>query len=714
MSAAIRIASTFTESLARLTSQEQSVAKLAAFDLQAQAALPGDRFHRLDRARDKRFWSVRVNADLRIIVHRSEGSLLLCYVGHHDEAYRWAESRKLERHPTTGAAQLVEIRETVRETVKEIVVPRVVEAPAAPAVPDRKLFEGVARDDLLAYGVPEEWVGEVAGATEATLFELADHLPAEAAEALLELATGGTPKRPVQAPAEADPFAHPDAQRRFRMVADAEELERALEAPWEKWIVFLHPAQREIVERDFNGPARVAGSAGTGKTVVALHRAAHLARAHQDARVLLATFSEPLAGALDERMKRLIGNEPRLAERLEVRSMGAVGRRLYEAQFGAPEIASDEGVRQRIEQAARETAGHKFGAHFLWTEWVQVVDAWQLRTWEEYRDVARLGRKTRLAERHRHVLWEIYEKVRAGLDAEGLVTMPTLFQRLVEPMAKASSSGRPPFEFVVIDEAQDVSVAELRFLAALGGGRPNALFFAGDLGQRIFRAPFSWRALGVDVRGRSQTLRVNYRTSHQIRRAADRLLPDEIADVDGVAESRKGTVSAFNGTEPEVRILASAEEEIAVVAEWLAACHADGVLPHEIGLFVRSEAELPRADAAVGQAGLKVAAAGSGAFVRGAVAVGPMHGAKGLEFRVVAVMACDDEVVPLQARIEQVGDEADLEEIYDTERHLLYVACTRARDRLLVTGVEPGSEFLADLGGGSPTNRGSQNGGRHS
>jgi len=696
-----RIADTFTDSLGRLNGDEQRLAKTAAFDLQLNPANPGFQFHRLDKARDKNFWSVRVNADLRLIVHRSEGSLLLCYVGHHDDAYRWAESRKLERHPTTGAAQLVELRESVREVVREVVVPKLVEAsdaPAAPA-PQPPLFRDVPRDELLAYGVPEEWVGEVAEATEESLLRLADHLPAEAAEALLELATGGTPKRPVQAPVDSDPFTHPDAQRRFRIVADADELERALDAPWERWIVFLHPAQRETVERDFGGPARVAGSAGTGKTIVALHRAVHLARTHPEARVLLATFSDPLAAHLHERLKRLIGNQPRLAERLEVHSMTAIGRRLYEANFGPANLVCEQEERHLVVAYGGETPGHRFAPSFLWAEWRQVVDAWQLDSWEAYRDVARLGRKTRLAERHRAVLWSIFEKVARHLEKAGLLTVPAMFGRLTERVRRAATEGRPAFDFVVVDEAQDVSVAELRFLAALGGGRPNGLFFAGDLGQRIFQVPFSWRSLGVDVRGRSQTLRINYRTSHQIRRLADRLLPAEVADVDGLAEVRKGTVSAFNGPEPEVRIVPSEEEESALVAAWLAARTAEGLAPHEIGLFVRSEGELERARAAVRRAGLTAALAdGRGTAPRNAVALGTMHLAKGLEYRAVAVMACDDEIVPLQSRIESVADEADLEDVYDTERHLLYVACTRARDRLLVTGVEPGSEFLGDLG----------------
>ena len=141
------------------------------------------------------------------------------------------------------------------------------------------------------------------------MFELADHLPAEAAEALLELATGGTPVRPVHAAEDSDPFAHPDAQRRFRLMANAEELERAFDFPWEQWTVFLHPAQRTIVERRYNGPARVGGSAGTGKTVVALHRAVHLARANPQARVLLTTFSETLADSLRVKLVRLVGSD---------------------------------------------------------------------------------------------------------------------------------------------------------------------------------------------------------------------------------------------------------------------------------------------------------------------------------------------------------------------------------------------------------------------
>src|SRR5579863_3207126 len=690
-----RIADTFTDSLAKLTGDEQKAVKTAAFDLQLNPAHPSLQFHKLDKPKDRRFWSIRVNSDVRLIVHRTEASLLLCYVGHHDNAYQWAERRRLETHPKTGAAQFVE----VRETVQEITIPKYVEVAQSSVSnvtpPKPPLFAGISEDELLGYGVPAEWLADVRSANEDTLLDLADHLPSEAAEALLDLATGVAPKVAKPVAVGADPFAHPDAQRRFRAMANVEELERALDYPWDKWTIFLHPLQRTLVERDYSGPARVAGSAGTGKTIVALHRAVFLVRANPDARVLLTTFSDTLANALRTKLRRLLSNEPRLGERLEVHSMNAIGGRLYEVNLGHPQIASREAVRELLSEASAAVKAHKFSLQFLLTEWEQVVDAWQLESWEPYRDVVRLGRKARLQEAQRVVLWSIFERVRSALTTRGLVTYSDIFSRVA---LKLKEIAHPPFEFAVVDEAQDISVPQLRFLAALGAGRPNTLFFAGDLGQRIFQQPFSWKALGVDVRGRSSTLRINYRTSHQIRTQADRLLGPDVSDVDGNREDRKGTISTFNGSQPDIMVLDTPKEELKAVSQWLAERTKEGIVPDEIGVFVRSAAELDRARAAVADAKLPYKVLDDSVeTTSGRASISTMHLAKGLEFRTVVVMACDDEVIPSQERIETVADDADLEEVYNTERHLLYVACTRARDHLLVTGVEPASEFLDDL-----------------
>jgi mRNA-degrading endonuclease RelE of RelBE toxin-antitoxin system len=684
-----RIADTFTDSLTRLTSDEQKAVKTTAFDLQINPANPGLSFHRLDAVKDKNFWSVRVGSDIRLIVHKTAASLLLCYVDHHDKAYAWAERRKLETHPKTGAAQLVEIRERVQEVIVHKYVTQ-----AQPKTAKPLLFADRPDDDLLNYGVPEEWLNDVRQANEDSLLELANHLPNEAAEALLELATGGRPQIPDRLAPGANPFNHPDALRRFRVMSDIEALERALDYPWDKWTIFLHPAQQQFIEQDYSGPARVSGSAGTGKTIVALHRAMFLARSHPESRILLTTFSETLANALRTKLRRLISNEPRLAERLEVYAMNALGQRLYEQHFGKPNIATPETIKQFIADATAGTT-QKFSLSFLLAEWEEIVDARQLKDWDSYRDVKRLGRKTRLPEPQRAILWSMFETVRNRLQTEKLITQAELFTQLTDQVATRK---HPPFDFVVVDEAQDVSIAQLRFLAALGSNRPNGLFFAGDLGQRIFQQPFSWKSMGVEVRGRTRNLHINYRTSHQIRMQADQLLGPEVSDVDGNAEDRHGTISVFNGPKPSIQILDSQQEEIAAVSKWLQTLAQEGIEPHEIAVFVRSSAELDRASQSVTNADMPFHVLDNHVeTISGQISICTMHLAKGLEFRAVVVMACDDEIIPSQARIEKVGDDADLQEVYDTERHLLYVACTRARDRLLVTATEPASEFLDDL-----------------
>ena len=684
-----RIADTFTDSLGRLTGQEQKAVKTTAFDLQMDPGSPGLSFHKLDRAQDKSFWSVRVNADIRLIVHRTAASLLLAYVDHHDKAYSWAERRRIERHPTTGAMQLVEIRERIEE-----VAPAAPPAPARAAAPKPRLFDNLRKLELMSFGVPEDWVEDVRRADEDTIFDVIKHLPQEAQEALLKLAVGEKPEVPVPVPAGADPFTHPDAQRRFRVMNDVEELQRALDAPWDKWAVFLHPGQKALVERSMGGPARVSGSAGTGKTVVALHRAVHLARANPQVRILLTTFTPGLAQALRTRMLTLVGTEPAILSRIIVKALPAVAADIYAERHGSPRFAPMTLIRDLLIEATA-SGDQSFAPAFLLGEWADVVDAWQLRSWEAYRDVSRLGRKTRIGGKQRELLWTIFARVHAGLAERGLVTPADVFGRLTDDLL----AGAPrPYDAVVIDEAQDLGVPEARFLAALAGDKPDGLFFAGDIGQRIFQQAFSWKSVGLDVRGRSATLRVNYRTSHQIRQQADRLLPSAVSDVDGTAESRRGTVSMFDGPPPAVRTFPDTAAECAAVAAWLRTQVQSGVPAHEVAVIVRSDAEIDRARAAATAANLpsSVLEADS-APPAGHIVISTMHYAKGQEFRSVAVMACDDEVIPLSSRIEAVTDPSDLDEVYATERHLLYVACTRARDHLLVTAVNPASEFLEDL-----------------
>jgi superfamily I DNA/RNA helicase len=688
------LADTFTASLARLTNDEQKQVKLTAFDLQTDPERPGLKMHRIEASRDPNFWSVRVNADIRIIIHKTGDSVMLAYVDHHDDAYKWAERRRIEAHPKTGALQTVEVRERVEEFAVGWFAPK--EEPFLHDQPYRqgpKLFAALSTDDLLYLGVPEDWLADVANADEESFFMLAGHLPQEAGERLLEYAATGVLPQPVIETAAA--IQHPDAQRRFRVLEGHEELAAALDQPFEKWAVFLHPSQRKLVERDYSGPARVIGSAGTGKTVVALHRVKHIVKKDHSARVLLTTFSEPLAQALRSKLGILLGELSPHFERVTVLSFRKAAEELYTRIHGhKPDIVSEQKLREMIKSAAKSAGLTRFSPQFLNSEWEHVIDAWQVGSLDAYAAVPRMGRKNRLGVRQREELWSVFSAVRERLRAEALLTPADLFSAVTAHYAGQEAK---PYTHIVVDEAQDLGVAELRFLSAIVAARPNALFFAGDIGQRIFQQPFSWKGLGIDIRGRSFTLKVNYRTSHQIRRMADKLIPANMRDVDGEEDERKGTISVFEGLEPLILVAETENDEIAAAAAFLQRLIEDGLAPREIGIFYRSYAEVHRALKVAERAGIHAVQTAERRMDEDAVLIGTMHLAKGLEFRAVLVIACDEGVLPLSARVNDVADEFELDEVISTERQLLYVAATRARERLFVSGVAPGSEFLDEL-----------------
>lgn len=677
------LADTFTAAFGRLSGQDQKAVKASVFDLQMDPSGNGLQLHRIDNSKDPNFWSARVNRDVRLIIHKTGDSMLVAYVGHHDDAYAWAERRRIETHPRTGAVQIVEMRERVEGVAQpetsDFVEPEVKAAPA-------RLFASLDDDALLSVGVPADWLADVRAATEEGFFTLAEYLPGEASEGLLEYAATGA--LPAPAPATADPFTHPDALRRIRPIADEDELEQALAFPWEKWGVFLHPSQRDLTDRSFNGPARVAGSAGTGKTIVAIHRAVRLARENPEARILLASFSQPLADAMAKKLLVLAPETGGIVPRITTASFRGIAEQMYQLEHGVrPRIASDMVLRERLSEAAKAAQLKGFSGRFLLSEWANVIDAWGIGTFDAYATVQRMGRKSRLGPNQREKLWPVFEAVRSSLSRDRYSTWAQVFTGLAEALANGP---RKPFDHVILDEAQDLAPAELRFFAELAPTGPDALFLAGDMGQRIFQHPYSWSSLGVEVRGRSHTLKVCYRTSQQIRQAADHLLPPVLRDVDGVEDERRGIVSVFDGPAPQVKTFATADDEAVAVADAVSNWLADGVAAHEVGIFVRTPDLIARAKSAI-----------KGITDAGEITTAPMHLAKGLEFRAVVVMASDQGVLPLDDRVADAADEAELDEIYETERRLLYVACTRAREHLLLTGVKPASEYLADFSGGN-------------
>lgn len=676
------VADSFQRSLTRLTADEQTLAKAAVFDFQLNPAAPGFSYEKLHRAKDRNFRSARLNADLRFIVHQQGENVCVCYVGHHEDAYRWAERHKQEVHPVTGAMQLVEVVERTEEVVRQVIREEVLNPP---------LFRNYEREYIVALGVPENWLDAVmAVSTDDGLLELVSHLPQEAGERLLELADGKPVPRPEPVRA-ISPYEHPDAKRRFKMIDSKDALREALDYPWEQWIVFLHPMQRKAVERKYRGPARVSGAAGTGKTVVALHRAAHLARSYENERVLLTTFSRTLAFRLRHQADLLLSADRSVRERVTIEHVHKLARDVWGKGTGRTFQPLANEILLEVLERANNGRKAQFPLSFVRSEWEGVIEPGGIRSWDEYKGASRANRGTPLGARQRQALWAIFEAAQRTLAQRGLMS----WEGLCFEAAALVAAGMPPFRHVVADEYQDLGPAELKFLKSLVPEREDNLFLCGDSGQRIYKGSNSWLSLGIDVRGRASSLTVNYRTTEQIRRFADRILGDCPDTSTGEAEQRK-SVSLLRGPEPQLQAFGTIAEEIAGIADAIRGLIAEGYSPEDIAIFAHGQALLKeRAQAACRTAGVPCRELSDETPVSGSdVSIGTMHRAKGLEFKVVFVIGCDEKRMPMRAVLDRLTDAADRDAFIEQERRLLYVACTRARERLFVTHAGPKSRFL--------------------
>lgn len=693
---ALVLAQSFMKQLKKLPQKEQGIVSRTVLDLQMDPTASTLSLHKVDG--DAGWWSAYANGDLRIILKReNDGLMILCWTDHHDKAYLWASRHVLSQHPVTKAMQIVEIPEVVAEsTMPE--KPKKAEKPKTPLC--AKL--GITREDLLGWGVPEVWTDAVLAAVdEEQLLDIGEkHLPPDAAEAVLAIAVG-------ERPAEKEPKPEEELVERkgasawwdnqnWWVVSEDDDLKTALENPdWDTWCVYLHPSQRKIAYRQYNGPYRVCGSAGTGKTVVALHHVKHIVENDAGARVLITTYSRELAKDLRRRCRPLM--RPKALERCEVTTLVQFARDRFDALFPGHEPLIP---RKELRISAREILiVHKaelpkgITPSYALSEFERVVEPRQIKSEEEYLKTVRRGVHTRLSAERRKALWKVLGFVYDGINQDdGFVTTEQMFARLADYYRQHPDAPRYHTD-VVVDECQDLCEVELDFLMAYlnGSGR---VFFAGDIGQRIIRYSFPWKPHGVDLRGRSRVLRVNYRTTHEIRSVADRLAEVVAVDADDIEQNRKGTVSLLSGPTPEIRQYANVEQEIEGVVSWLNHLKDDlHIPPNAVAIFYRSEKEEPRAMEA-----LKRSFYNDGGLVRPMVC--QMFHAKGLEYRAAVVMACDNGVIPSPDRLAEADLVAGLEEIYDTERNLLYVACTRARDYLLITSAGVPSELVLDMNAG--------------
>ncbi len=683
--AEVGIAKTFLKSASALDGSDRA----RAFDFMTRfheaPEAQGRNFETIQSARGSNLFSARINQGLRAVIHREGDRYTLLYAGPHDDAYDWAERRGVGHHPVTGILQIVEAVEEVERRIKPVA-----EEDRAPGLFPAARFEDAY---LLSLGVPEDWLPLLRRlSTEDDLLTAAEKLPEEVAERLLALASGEmvTPPPPVS---RTTPLAQsPDNLRRFWVLQEGDDLAEWLNKPFDTWIRFLHPSQRELVHKRWNGPVKVTGSAGTGKTVVAMHRARQLAK--EGKRVLLTSFVATLCRNVERNLQLLCSAEE--IGRIQVSTVHALALSMVREVVGrACPVNSDE-VRERIEQVRKPTAP-ELDTEFLTREWDQVVQPLGVADWEIYRDVERRGRGRPLSVRERQRVWEVLGRVRADLDAENRFTWPGLCHRARELL----ETGRVavPFDAVIVDEVQDLKPAEIRFLVAVAekGGVLSDLMLLGDAGQRIYPGGFSLRSLGIDVRGRSRVLRINYRTTEQIRRAADQLLGDRSDDLDGESERRDLTRSLLRGPEPTLRGFRSESDELAFVAERIQEVLAQGVQPGDVAVFARILRLLEPVQARLAE--LKLPSqylADEGAGLGSGVSLGSMHRAKGLEFRIVFVIGCNEGLVPLRTALRR-REGPDLEEAQDLERSLLYVSLTRARDEAFVTWHGRPSPFLGAL-----------------
>lgn len=649
---ALSIAETFVKAKDRLTPIERALVMDALFLFAQNTRHPS---LRLEKLHNSGFRSIRANDDLRVILYPYDRTWIIAYCGHHDEAYDWATRHRAEVHRVTGELQLI------RSVEVQVSVPVEVEAPLG----------RYDEEYLLNLGVPPDYIKPLRYATENGVLELLDGLPQAIQERILDLLSGKPvvppPRIEVQSPEEL--LAHPLIQRQFHLLQSLQEIRQALQGSWGAWRFFLHPLQRETVGARFGGPARVTGGAGTGKTVVAIHRTHTLARRYPEGRILLTTFNKGLAQKLGIALKDLVGEE---LPNVLVDHLHSLALRLHEKLFGKTQIWKEEKYRPILERLGQ---GQSFSLGFLLSEW-EMADAWGLYTWEAYRGFSRVGRGTPLSARERQVLFELFQQVWEAMAAQGATTFSGVCHRVRTALEEGRLSR---FRAVVADETQDFGPAELMLLRALAEEREDDLFLTLDPGQRIYRGPTSWRALGLEVQGRSRRLRVNYRTTREIGELAERALPPEVE-----GEARE-SLALLRGPKPAIHRFSGEEEALRELMCWIRWLLGLGLEPHQIAVLARIHKLAERVGKRLQKEGLptqKLDRDGEGVWY------GTVHGAKGLEFRAVALFGANAGLFPLRTLL----DRATVEE---QERGLLYVALSRPREYLWVGYWDEPSPYLS-------------------
>ena len=697
----VALAQDFLLQLARLPVSVHSKVMKWAIQFQADPTSSGINYENINGAKDPNLKSVRLDKDWRGIVFKpSKGDVyVLLYVDHHDDAYRWAENRKLTINPVTGAMQMVTLEHVVEREAEAGAPEQPVPDYAAPPQPvepvPAPLFGEFSDTELMSLGVPEELLSAVRKiGSEEALDALQSRLPAEAYEGLFLVAAGDSVNQVLQARETrvdqaidisdfAAALATAESQSRFVVVDDDEAMLAIMNAPLAQWRVFLHPTQNKLARGDRSGPVRVLGGAGTGKTVLAMHRAKWLAenRALGGKKVLFTTFTRNLALDIEENLKTLCSADT--MSRIEVKNLDAWVGGFMRARKLEHRIVYDrkqDGALQAWQSAlATKDATLDLPDSFYSDELEQVVLAQGLTTLDQYRTARRIGRGVILSRAKRDAVWPVFEEYRGQLASRKLKEVDDAYREIAEMIATEQGS-ELGYAAIVIDETQDFGPQALKLLRAMIAHGPNDLFFVGDGHQRIYsRNRAAMSRCGIDIRGRSRKLYLNYRTTDEIRRQAVALLEGcEIDDLDDGHDESKRYKSLSHGPAPEVRKTSGLEEasEAAVgfIQQWRSAQAENESLSFcVVSYSEKSRDALGQQLQAAGIASVPITAQSNHADARNVVHLATMHRAKGLEFDCVIVVAPESYLGPAE---ETAG-----------QRRLLYVALTRAKRGALLLQV---------------------------
>ncbi|MEV4419508.1 UvrD-helicase domain-containing protein [Patulibacter sp. NPDC049589] len=671
------------------------------------AAHSGVHLEKLNASKDDRVRTVRVDGFWRgVVVRLGEARYALLRVMAHDDANEWAVRQRFGVNPVTGIVEILDVP-GVAEHVSALMGP---DAGPRPSGDDSAALFSERRDrDFAQVGVDEDLVPILRRiATEEELYSIANYLPEAQADAVLLLADGKSVDevwKEIQASYEVDPteaidtndldsaLTRPASKSSFIVTTNDDELVELLTGDFEAWRTFLHPEQRKLAEKPvYNGPARITGGAGTGKTVVLIHRARFLARALNESgdttgRILVATFTRSLSSNLERTLRTFCA--PEEYRRLQVTTVDALASQALASASSRLRPAQSDELRELAHEAVGMTGLDELGLdqRFLIAEWEQVVLARGIRSLPEYATSPRPGRGVRMTRPQRKIVWSAIERLTADLATRHRATYLQSADLAADQLAARSgeTQGGRLFAHAVIDEAQDLHPAQWRLIRAAVNEGPNDLFIVGDAHQRIYDYRVSLSRLGIETRGRSRRLKINYRTSQAILAQAQRILRGEaVDDLDGGVEEIAGYRSAFDGPAPTSARFVTPADEAQYVADKIQAWLASGVAPSSIGVTGRTRAVLKPVQDALSRGGIvwtDVADDGTG------VRTATMHSAKGLEFARLALVALNADTVPLPAAVTSKGEDPVQHELdLLRERCLLYVACTRARDELSLTG----------------------------